>query len=163
MKVTDDQITEAVSKSTSMNAAAVSLGINLTTLKDRATKLGVYQPNQGRKNIPRPEQNIDRTIPLEEILQGNHPTYQTHKLRLRLIKSGIKDQWCEICGTSHWGGQQLSLILDHINGINDDHRLENLRIICPNCDSLLPTFCGRNKRNGAGNGSRTRKAEAERF
>ena len=163
MKVTDEQIIQAIETNTTMRQAALSLSINMTTLKERAIRLGVYAPNQGRKGAPRPQQNADRTIPLDEILSGQHPTYQTHKLRLRLIKEGIKEQRCEICGTSHWQGQQLSLILDHINGVNDDHRIENLRIICPNCDSLLPTFCGRNKRNGAGNGGRTRKAEAERF
>lgn len=163
MKVTDEQIIQAIETNTTMRQAALSLNINMTTLKKRALRLGVYTPNQGRKGEPRPQQNIDRKIPLGEILSGQHPTYQTHKLRLRLIRERIKEQKCEICGTSHWEGQQLSLILDHINGVNDDHRIENLRIICPNCDSLLPTFCGRNKRNGAGNGSRTRKAEAERF
>ena len=40
----------------------------------------------------------------------------------------------------------MSLILDHINGINNDNRLENLRIVCPNCNATLPTHCGRNKR-----------------
>jgi hypothetical protein len=145
MKVTDKQITEAISTNLTMSQAAKFLGIHPSTLKARAIKLGVYTPNQGRKGIQRPEQIRDHTILLEEILQGLHPTYQTHKLRLRLIKMGIKKQQCEICHITHWEGQQLSLILDHINGINDDHRLENLRIVCPNCDSLLPTFCGRNK------------------
>lgn len=165
MKVTNEQIIQAIENFSTMSQAAASLGIHLSTMKERAIKLGIYAPNQGRKNIPRPDQqqSIDRTISLDEILDGKHPTYQTHRLRLRLIATGIKEQKCELCGTSHWRGEQLSLILDHINGINDDHRLVNLRIICPNCDSLLPTFCGRNKKNGAGNGSRTRKAEAERF
>lgn len=146
MKVTDQQIIEACDTHSTMRQAALSIGINLSTLKERARKLGVYSPNQGRRNESRPSQNVDRAIPLDEILRGEHPTYQTHKLRLRLFKTGVKEQRCEICSTSHWNGQQLSLILDHINGINDDHRLENLRIVCPNCDSLLPTFCGRNKK-----------------
>lgn len=42
----------------------------------------------------------------------------------------------------------MSLILDHINGDNSDHRIENLRIVCPNCNATLPTFSGKNvKRN----------------
>lgn len=146
MKVTDQQIIDACQEHSTMRRAAMSLNVNLTTLKERAVKLGVYQPNQGRRKEARPEQNKERLIPLDEILRGEHPTYQTHKLRLRLFKAGLKERKCEICTTSHWNGQQLSLILDHINGINDDHRLENLRIVCPNCDSLLPTFCGRNKK-----------------
>src|SRR4051794_7199482 len=38
----------------------------------------------------------------------------------------------------------MALILDHINGVADDHRLENLRIVCPNCAATLETHCGRN-------------------
>ena len=148
MKITDQQVIDATSDFSTMRSAANSLGVNLSTFKERAKRLGVYSPNQGRKNIPRPNNpaNQSRTIPILEILQGHHPSYQTSKLRWRLFHDKIKEQKCEICGTSSWQGHQLSLILDHINGINNDHRLENLRIVCPNCDSLLPTFCGRNKK-----------------
>ncbi|MDQ6749972.1 MAG: hypothetical protein M3Z33_04370 [Actinomycetota bacterium] len=39
----------------------------------------------------------------------------------------------------------MSLILDHVNGVADDNRLENLRIVCPNCAATLDTHCGRNR------------------
>jgi hypothetical protein len=55
---------------------------------------------------------------------------------------------CRECGIVEWQGKQLSLILDHINGNADDWRLENLRLLCPNCDSQTPTFKGRNMGNG---------------
>jgi 5-methylcytosine-specific restriction endonuclease McrA len=52
-----------------------------------------------------------------------------------------------LCGQQPmWNGKQLVLILDHINGINNDNRLENLRLLCPNCNSQTPTFAGRNAR-----------------
>ena len=38
----------------------------------------------------------------------------------------------------------MSLILDHVNGVSNDNRIENLRIVCPNCAATLPTHCGRN-------------------
>ena len=67
-------------------------------------------------------------------------------LRGRLISDNIiPHDRCAICGGSRkWNGKPLSLILDHINGVNNDHRITNLRFVCPNCDSQLPTFCSRN-------------------
>ena len=57
--------------------------------------------------------------------------------RYLLDKVGRK---CQICGISEWMGESLVLEIDHINGISNDHRLENLRILCPNCHSQTPTY-----------------------
>jgi hypothetical protein len=54
---------------------------------------------------------------------------------------------CERCGQGEiWRGERLALILDHINGVGNDNRIENLQIVCPNCAATLSTHCGRNKR-----------------
>ena len=83
-------------------------------------------------------------IPIESILISNS-TYQTSKLSKRLQKEKIIPYQCKHCGLSgDWNGQPLTLHLDHINGINNDHRIENLRFLCPNCHSQTPTYCGRN-------------------
>lgn len=84
--------------------------------------------------------------PLAEILvQGS--TYSRGKLKERLFGEGVKERICEMCGQDeNWRGRSMSLILDHVNGIPDDNRLVNLRIVCPNCAATLDTHCGRNAR-----------------
>jgi hypothetical protein len=87
-----------------------------------------------------------RAIPLEEVLVENS-TYNRHNLKKRLLAEGLKAPYCEACGQGErWRGRSLALILDHINGIPNDHRLENLRILCPNCAATLDTHCGRKNR-----------------
>lgn len=56
--------------------------------------------------------------------------------------SGYK---CAICGRSKWNGKHLTLIVDHIDGNADNNVIENIRLVCPNCDSQSPTWMGRNK------------------
>lgn len=68
-------------------------------------------------------------------------------LRTRFIKK-VPMQYCAICNLpTQWNGKSLTLRLDHINGVHNDNRLENLRWVCPNCDSQLDTYCGRNQKD----------------
>ena len=82
-------------------------------------------------------------IPLEKILVINS-TFQSYKLKKRLFAAKLKPQYCEQCG---WAEKTetgyLPLELDHINGDHSDNRIENLRILCPNCHSLTPHQRGR--------------------
>jgi hypothetical protein len=82
---------------------------------------------------------------LNKILVKNSNYVNTTRLKHRLLKSGFLKNVCEICGIKdEWQGQPLKMILDHINGDHQDHRIENLRMVCPNCNSQLSTNCGKN-------------------
>lgn len=86
-------------------------------------------------------------IPLDKLLV-EHSTVGRGHIKGRLIREGKLERKCYECGITEWRGRPLSFNLDHINGVNDDYRLDNLRIVCPNCDSQSQTFSGRNaKRN----------------
>ncbi len=73
--------------------------------------------------------------------------YRPRNLVKRLVlREELIPHTCAECGLgSEWQGKPLVLRLDHKNGIRNDDRLENLRFLCPNCDSQTDTFCGRNK------------------
>lgn len=62
------------------------------------------------------------------------------------VKQNFK---CSICGMdNHWNNNILNFILDHIDGDCTNDKEENLRLICPNCDSQLPTFKSKNRNSG---------------
>lgn len=72
-------------------------------------------------------------------------TATTNKVKKKIIRENILPYQCNWCGiTDQWNGKKLVLQLDHINGISNDHRLDNLRFLCPNCHSQTDTYCGRN-------------------
>lgn len=71
--------------------------------------------------------------------------YSRGTLKSRLIKEGVLENRCNNCGIKPtWNGKVLVLVLDHINGVRNDHRFSNLRLLCPNCNSQTETFCGKN-------------------
>ena len=79
-------------------------------------------------------------IPMDDILVENSTYDRTH-LKRRLIKEGVLEEECNICGQGvGWNGLRLKMVLDHINGVPDDNRIENLRLLCPNCNSQQDTF-----------------------
>lgn len=82
--------------------------------------------------------------PLDEVLvEGS--MYSRGLLKQRLYSTGLKERRCELCGQGEeWRGRRMALILDHVNGVANDNRLENLRIVCPNCAATLDTHCGKN-------------------
>lgn len=82
---------------------------------------------------------------MDEILVENSSYVGIQRLKQRLINEGLLEYKCAICGLTQWQNKPIVLQLDHINGINNDHRLNNLRFLCPNCHSQTETYAGRNK------------------
>ncbi|MGH2823309.1 MAG: HNH endonuclease [Thermoleophilaceae bacterium] len=82
-------------------------------------------------------------LPLDELLAAW--VYRSRfNLKLRLVKAGLKQKICEICGIAAWNGRSITMALHHINGDRYDNRIENLQLLCPNCHSQTDTYAGRN-------------------
>ena len=136
-------IKEAIENSKSMAEAAKKLNMPFTTFKRKAGNL--YKPNQGGKGIKNSNKG-NKITKLEDILEGKVPTFATNKLKIKLLKAGMIKKECSWCGiTDTWNDKPIVLHLDHINGIKNDHRLENLRLLCPNCHSQTDTYAGKGK------------------
>jgi hypothetical protein len=149
-RYTEQQVREVVECSPSLTVALRRLGLraagaNFRSLKKLIAHYGVstshMDPNWVRRS-PRPT----KATPLSQILV-EHSLYPSAKLKERLYKAGLKTRRCELCGQGEvWNDARMSLILDHINGEPTDNRLENVRIVCPNCAATLDTHCGRKNR-----------------
>lgn len=88
----------------------------------------------------------NRNKSIDDILVENSSYLHTNSLKHKLFKLDLIENKCVMCGNiGDWCGKKLSLHLDHINGKSNDNRLENLRILCPNCHSQTDTYCGRNR------------------
>lgn len=145
-KVTKEQFAALIKKSNSYTEALAffnfqNKGGNFRTLKARILSDNVDDSHiRNQINLNR---SVRQLIPLNEILISNSPYDRTH-LKKRLLKEGLLKNECSECGQGpEWNGKPLSLQLDHINGISDDNRLENLRILCPHCHSQTATFAGK--------------------
>lgn len=136
-KISDDRIVECYNNGITLHEAAAELSMSVVSLWRRAKNINLKWSKIKRQSV--------KKIDLLEILEGKHPSYQTFKLRNRLIAEGIKTNTCEICNITEWNGSKLSMQLDHIDGNSHNHLLSNLRMICPNCHSQTETYCGKNK------------------
>jgi 5-methylcytosine-specific restriction endonuclease McrA len=101
-------------------------------IKENNINISHFRPGRGR------------STPIENFLKED-TIFRNAIIKIRILKEGLLKYTCVLCGLgSTWNGKDLSLQLDHINGISTDNRLSNLRFLCPNCHAQTDTFRGKN-------------------
>ena len=141
---TEEEFRRAVSASTSRSAALAMLGWPTTSGSYRrfAEMLVAYRVDASHLRRRPRISPVRSRLPIEDLLQ--RPGVKTSWLKTRLIEEGLFLAICDLCCRDEWMGRPIPLELDHINGARQDNRLENLRLLCPNCHALTPTYRGRN-------------------
>lgn len=149
-KLSDEQFVELLKKSSTISEVLFKLGYTVkgnswgySQVKRRMDDLNLdYSIFKGKSAVIK----ITRlnNVKKEDILKENC-RHQRTVLRRYVIKNNLIPYKCAICGCTEWQGKTLSLELDHINGVNNDNRLENLRFLCPNCHSQTSTYGSRNQ------------------
>ena len=135
--ISKEHFVEVCNSELSMAKAASKLNLHFNTFKKYALSYGCYKPNQAGKGL---KKDIKKRIKSIE----NYATRAS--VRKAILEQNLIEYKCSVCGLQdEWNGSKISLHLDHINGENGDHRLENLRFLCPNCHSQTQTYVGKNK------------------
>lgn len=111
-------------------------------IRDNTIDTSHFKGNAWNKGLKVPK---EPKYKLDELLVQNSQ-YGLYRLKRRLFEAGLKSAKCEECGWSKMSPDgRIPIELDHINGDRYDNRLENLRILCPNCHSMKSTHRGKNK------------------
>jgi len=147
VRCNDEEIISVVKKSNSISDLLKNLklkenGGNRIWILGKIKKLGLDISHFSRYSSH--GHHSSKKIDLKNILVDNS-TYQSSKLKNRLISEGLKERRCECCGNISWNGEEIPLELHHINGNHFDNRIENLQILCPNCHSLITNHDMKNK------------------
>lgn len=114
-----------------VKSQAVAGGVDTSHFLGQAWRRG----SSGSVTAPRP---------LEEVLVCGGRPGSTTELRKRLVREGVLAAECAACERHEWQGRPIPLELDHINGDRTDNRLQNLRLLCPNCHAQTDTYRARN-------------------
>jgi hypothetical protein len=83
-----------------------------------------------------------RKSPQEYLVKRVSGDSSTHALKLRILRDKVKPHECEHCHNTIWQGKPIPLELHHLNGDRLDNRLENIRLVCPNCHALTSNYRG---------------------
>ena len=146
-KYDQHQLEKAVKKSTSLRQVLEILGVAPYGGNYEVLRRAIRHFNLETSHFTGQGWNKGKSLgpkqPLQRFL-NNEIRITSFKLKNRLLGEGILKPLCSSCGRTEWLASPIPLELDHINGNRSDNRLLNLRLLCPNCHALTPTYRGKN-------------------
>jgi Zn finger protein HypA/HybF involved in hydrogenase expression len=134
----EEKLKQAIKECSSFSGLMIFLRINKH--KQKSLKQHILDLNI---DISHFDSRNKRRLKIEEIFTENSQV-SGGILKRHILKSSIIPYLCAVCGLTQWNGTKITLQIHHVNGINNDHRVENLEFLCPNCHSQTDTYCGRN-------------------
>lgn len=136
----ESEIRQWISENQSKAFISKQLKCKPETLNNYLALMGIdYKGNQSHKG-----QQISTTYKTALEYIESDSVIKSHLLKLKLIRDGLKENKCELCGASEWLGIKLPLELHHKDGNHFNNNLDNLEILCPNCHSIQTGNAGAN-------------------
>ena len=146
-----ETVIKIISESKSYNDALKNLGWSVNSNNYKKLKRIICENNISTEHFITSIDSLKQhrelvSIPLERIFAKNSSYINRASIKKKLVDNKIVEYKCVFCGnTGWWLNKKISLILDHINGVKNDNRIENLRLVCPNCNATLDTHCGKKR------------------
>lgn len=144
-KYNNDEIQSKLNESNSFREFLLKIGASTNgsgsykSIKKQLIELGIQIPEFNYVNKNKIGDKLS-----DDVIFVENSTYNRQKLKERIIKGNLIEYKCNNCDNNgEWNGNKLSLQLEHINGVNNDNRIENLTFLCPNCHSQTETFSGK--------------------
>jgi len=142
---TKELLEDVVKKSKTMRQVLGILGLtysggNYTHIKKKIIEYQIdfsHFTLKGNKKIP------TKKIPPEKYLIKNS-NIGSDRIKKRMIRDGIKEHKCDICGNTEWMGKLIPLELHHKDGDRTNNEIENLEFHCPNCHAQTDNYCSKN-------------------
>lgn len=149
-KYSVDQLKEAVSKSFTLSCVLKQLGLspsggNYECLKKAINEFSLDSSHFTGQGHLKGKTHQYKTRPLEIILVEGK-LENTVRLKIRLLKAGLKNAECEMCKNIKWQNKPIPLELHHEDGDRKNNVLSNLSLLCPNCHALTDNYRGKNKK-----------------
>jgi hypothetical protein len=148
-RYTEEELRHAISSSRSIREALITLGIscqggNYRVIHKAVAKYNIdishfSQQGWAKGQVFGPKRDI------KDYLSNQYPI-SSFKLKNRLLEEGLLERVCSNCSSTTWLNEPIPLELDHIDGDNENNNFNNLRLLCPNCHALTPTYRGKNKK-----------------